>query len=117
MFSLYTRKTVFGSIKISYKSLTVLRCLRSLSVVKYFFINTKGQFVFYFFYFIGEPMIRNYVSLSKNNSPIHVRGLYRQQLLSCNPTAIYIYIYKKSLIFGDFNLRNNNTAYLLGFVY
>lgn len=116
-FSLYKKKLLFGSLPYARRTLNTIQILLQLGLIRSFYFSLNSRITFFPKYFLGEPLIRNYVSLFKNSSRIYVSSSLWPLLLAINPSTIFMFIHQNKLQLGSSFLLKNSSALLIGCVF
>lgn len=116
-FSLYKRKLALGSLPRAQRTLSIIRILTRLGVIRSFYFSLNNRITFFPKYFLGEPLIRNFVPLFKNSESIYVLGSLRTLLYAINPSAVYLFIYKGRLWLNSTVPFESSRTLLIGCVF
>lgn len=116
-FSLYRRKLLFGSLPYSRRTLNIIQIFLQLGLIRSFHFSLNNRITFFPKYFLGEPLMRSYISLFKNTNPIYVSSSLWPLLLATNPSAIFMFIHQNKLCLGSSSLFKSSPTLLIGCVF
>ena len=116
-FSLYRRKLILGSLPRAQRTLNIVQILVKLGVIRTFYFSLSNRITFFPKYFLGEPLMRNFVSLFKNSESIYVLGSLRTLLFVTHPSAVYLFIHKGRLWLNDTVHFETSRTLLIGCVF